>query len=513
LPERFNVAVDLLEPNLIGDQSEKIAVIDEDEAVTYGDLAQRVSRMGAMLRALGIQREDRVLLCLNDTADFPVAFLGAIRAGIVPVPLNTLLTTDDYAWMLEDSRAKAVIVSANLADKWLAIAKAHSDVRWVLSDGAAEEPSIWSSFGRLLDAAQPTPAADTARDEAAFWLYTSGSTGRPKGAVHTHASLRLITDLYGFGIADFQHDDIVLSVAKLFFAYGLGNSLAFPFAAGATVVLNKEWPTPDVITRLIRRHRITVLCGVPTFFAGFLASPNAPTGEEMPALRIVTSAGECLPAHIGRAFRERYGTDIIDGLGSTEMLHIFLSQQPAEVRYGCTGRPVPGYELRIVGEDGAQLSPGEMGELQIKGPTAATCYWNNRPKSRCTFLGEWIRSGDRYVVDEDGWFTYCGRSDDMMKVGGIYVSPIEVEEALTCHRDVLEAAVVGAEDNAGLIKPKAFVVLKTGVDPGGDIASLLKAHVKERLAPYKYPRWFVFVPELPKTATGKIQRFRLRETA
>jgi benzoate-CoA ligase len=277
------------------------------------------------------------------------------------------------------------------------------------------------------------------------------------------------------------------------------------------VILSRERATPETIASLMESHSVTILCGVPTFFAGFLNSPAAPPRDRIPSLRLATSAGECLPPHIGKLFSERYGVDIIDGLGSTEMLHIFLSQRPGEVRYGCTGRAVPGYELRVVEENGDQAPPGTIGELQIKGPTTATCYWNNRPKSRATFLGEWMRSGDRYVVDEDGWYTYCGRGDDMLKVGGIYVSPIEVEEVLSCHPSVLEVAVVGAEDEAGLIKPKAFVVLKSGAKACDETAALLKAHVKERLAPYKYPRWFIFVDELPKTATGKIQRFRLRE--
>jgi benzoate-CoA ligase len=510
LPERYNVATDLLGRNLSAGRSDKVAVVDHERSTTYGELAEMAAKVGNLFAELNVERENRILLCLTDTVDFPIAFLGAIQAGIVPVPVNTLLTSDDYEWMLADSRAKAVIVSAELADKWEAIAASNPQTRFLVSGG---QKSGWHDFRQLLDGAQASAPADTARDEAAFWLYTSGSTGRPKGAVHTHASLRLIADLYGSGVAGYREDDVVLSVAKLFFAYGLGNSLAFPFAVGATVVLSHERSTPEAISRLIEAHSVSILCGVPTFFAGFLNSPCAPTRAKVSNLRLATSAGECLPPHIGQLFLERYGVDIIDGLGSTEMLHIFLSQRPGEVKYGCTGKPVVGYELRVVDEQGLDAPPGTIGELQIKGPTTATCYWNNRPKSRSTFLGEWMRSGDRYVVDEEGWYTYCGRGDDMLKVGGIYVSPIEVEEVLSCHPGVLEVAVVGAEDDAGLIKPKAFVVLKPGATPCDEMAASLKAHVKERLAPYKYPRWFVFVEELPKTATGKIQRFRLRANA
>jgi benzoate-CoA ligase len=307
-----------------------------------------------------------------------------------------------------------------------------------------------------------------------------------------------------------REDDVVLSVSKQFFAYGLGNSLSFPYAAGATVVLHDGRSTPDAITAVLCKHGVTVLCGVPTFFAGWLASA-APSKEDAPSLRIATSAGECLPAHLGKAFHERYGGDIIDGLGSTEMLHVYLAQTPGQVRYGCTGKPVPGYELRIVDDEGRAVSVGGLGELQVRGPTSAVAYWRNRPKSRSTFQGEWLRTGDKYSCDADGWYSYGGRADDMLKVGGLYVSPIEVEEALADHWAVLEVAVVGAPDDDGLIKPRAFVVINPGATPCEELKSVLKAHVKTRLAPFKYPRWIEFCDELPKTATGKIQRFRLRE--
>jgi benzoate-CoA ligase len=307
--------------------------------------------------------------------------------------------------------------------------------------------------------------------------------------------------------------DIVLSVAKQFFAYGLGNSISFPYAAGATVVLYEGRATPEAITALVCEHRVSILCGVPTFFAGWFASGLAPSREAAPALRIGTSAGECLPAHLGEEFHARYGGDILDGLGSTEMLHIYLAQRPGLVRYGCTGLPVPGYDVRIVRDDGALADSGELGELQVRGPTAAIGYWRNRIKSRATFQGEWMRTGDKYACDADGWYTYGGRSDDMLKVGGIYVSPIEVEAALVCHEAVLEAAVVGAPDCDGLIKPRAYVVVRPGSAADAVLEAALKAHVKAILAPYKYPRWIEFLDELPKTATGKIQRFRLREQA
>lgn len=505
LPERFNAAEDLLAPNLARHPG-KSAVIDHRGTCSYADLAERVARMAGVFEALGVQRDHRVLLCLTDTRDFPTVFLGAIRAGVVPVPLNTLLTEDDYAWILNNSDAHAVFVSAELAGKWRNIAEREPHVHFVSSEGGAQ-PSLGDDLESLLADAQPAPeSAATHRDDVAFWLYTSGSTGRPKGATHVHASLRLTANLYGLGTAGIREDDVVFSVAKQFFAYGLGNALTFPYAAGATAALFNGRATPDAISDLLARHKVSVLCGVPTFFAGWLASETPP----LPDLRLALSAGEALPAHIGRAFNERFGADVLDGLGSTEMLHVFVSQRPGEVRHGCTGRVVDGYKVRVVDDAGADLAPGEIGSLHVCGPTTATGYWRNRSKSLTTFCGEWTVTGDKYVIDAEGWLTYSGRADDMLKVGGIYVSPIEVEEALANHPDVLEAAVVGAEDADGLVKPLAYVVLHNDVAPREGLEAALKAHVKDSLAPYKYPRWITFVDDLPKTATGKIQRFRLR---
>ncbi len=507
LPESFNAASDLIDHNLAEGRADKVAIIDHRGAHSYGELADRIDRMCSVLQHIGVAREQRMLLCLLDTIDFPTVFLGAIKAGIVPVPLNTLLTPDDYRWILENSGAQAVVVSGELAQNWVDIARDHPEVRFLSSGGGP-----WGELEALLAHAKPTrEVIHTHRDEVAFWLYTSGSTGRPKGAMHAHASMRLTANLFGEGVVGIREDDVVLSIAKQFFAYGLGNALTFPYAAGATVVLHKDRATPEAITKLLKQHKVSVLGGVPTFFAGWMASGQMPEAADVPALRIATSAGECLPAHIGESFRARFGADIIDGLGSTEMLHVYLSQRPGDVRYGCTGKPVPGYELRIVGDHGEELAPDEIGELLVRGETAAIGYWRNRRKSLETFGGAWTHTGDKYSRDVDGWFTYRGRGDDMLKVGGIYVSPIEVEEALACHEMVVEAAVVGARDEAGLIKPRAHVVLRSGCAADSTTVAALKAHVKSRLAPYKYPRWIVFTDELPKTATGKIQRFRLRD--
>jgi benzoate-CoA ligase len=346
----------------------------------------------------------------------------------------------------------------------------------------------------------------TSSDDVCFWLYSSGSTGTPKGTVHLHSHLIQTAELYGRGVLGIREDDVVFSAAKLFFAYGLGNALTFPMSVGATTVLWPARPTPPDVFRVLTQYKPTIFYGVPTLYAALLADANRAKKADV-AMRVCTSAGEALPADIGKRWTAEYGCEILDGIGSTEMLHIFLSNRPGQVRYGTTGLPVPGYELKIVGDDGRECGVGEIGELQINGPSAAIMYWNNRAKTKATFAGEWTRSGDKYTRDADGYYTYGGRSDDMLKVGGIYVSPFEVEACLMTHPAVLEAAVIGVADSDQLLKPKAYVVLMPGQQAS---AQDLQLHVKNALAPYKYPRWIEFVPELPKTATGKIQRFKLR---
>jgi benzoate-CoA ligase len=332
----------------------------------------------------------------------------------------------------------------------------------------------------------------------------------PKGVVHLQTSMIRTAELYAQPILGIRENDVVFSAAKLFFAYGLGNALTFPFSVGATTILLGERPTPQAVCRMLREHRPTIFYAVPTLYSALLACTELPKQAEL-NLRRCTSAGEALPPEVGRRWREHTGVDILDGLGSTEMLHIFLSNRPEDVRYGTTGKPVPGYDIRLLDEDGRPVAKGEIGELQVAGPTAAAYYWNNREKSRNTFLGPWTRSGDKYSESEDGYFTYSGRNDDMLKVSGIWVSPFEVESALASHAAVLEAAVVGRADENGLIKPKAYVVLQADVEQTDTLAADLQRHVKANLAPYKYPRWIEFIDELPKTATGKIQRFKLRD--
>ena len=502
LPRVYNAAVDLVDRHVAEGRGGRAAIIDDEGATTYAELATRVAKAAGALAALGVQPEQRVALCMLDGVDLVVAFLGAIRLGAVPVPLNTLLTADDYRYLIADSRARAVLASEALRPRLpLAPAARGAAVAVAISPRAA---GAYPSWRALVDAAPPHEAAPTTPDDVAFWLYSSGSTGKPKGAMHLHGSPIHTAALYAMPILGIRPDDVVFSAAKLFFAYGLGNSLTFPFAVGAAAVLLAERPTPAAVIRTLRAHRPTIFCGVPTLFASLLADPALERSER---LRVSTSAGEALPRHVGEKWRAKMGSDILDGIGSTEMLHIFLSNRLDDVAYGTTGRPVPGYDLELRGDDGQPVGDGEEGSLWVRGPTACIGYWADRARSLATFHGPWTRSGDRYVRDRDGRWTYCGRADDMLKVGGIWVSPFEVESALAAHEAVLEAAVVGHEDADGLTKPKAFVVLAPGKTA---TTAELQAFVKHALAPYKYPRWIEFVAELPKTATGKIQRYKLR---
>jgi benzoate-CoA ligase family protein len=516
VPRDYNYAADIIDRNLKAGRTGRPAYIDPRGTWTYGQLADRVARFAAVLRSLGVRREERVLIVLLDTIDWPTAFLGCLKAGAVAVPVNTLMTEEDYRYLLADSRARVLVVSESLYPRFQHLVGAAADLEHVVVSG--DDAKGHKLLENLIAAATPDPqTAPTVCDDVAYWQYTSGSTGRPKGAVHVHADLKVNNDLYALPVIGLTENDVCYSVAKLFFAYGLGNSLNFPMSCGACTVLLPDRPTPEGVAALLRMHPITVFYSVPTFYATFLAHPGCPTRGEL-RLRCCISAGEALPADVGKRWCDRYGVDILDGLGSTEMTHIYMSNRLGSVKYGTSGKPLPGYDVKLVGEDGQVVKKGEMGEMLVRGPTGAIMYWNNRERSRSTFLGEWTRSGDKFVEDEEGYFVFCGRTDDMLKVSGMYVSPFEVEAALATHPDVLEAAVVAWADKEELIKPKAFVVLKDRATPAEGAAydakcRMLQDHVKERLAPYKYPRWIEFRVDLPKTATGKIQRFKLRSEA
>jgi benzoate-CoA ligase family protein len=516
MPRDYNAAVDFIDRHLAEGRSNKIAVRDDRGAYSYAQLNERVNRAGNALRWLGVEPEHRVAICMQDTIDFPSLFWGAIKAGVVPVLLNTLLSESDYEYLLRDSRARALVVSDALLPKLSkAIASAH-DARSlkhviVASTPAGGDAGKYARLDDLLPQASASLVpAPTCADDVAFWLYSSGSTGAPKGVLHLHSNLAWTAKLYGQGVLGIREDDVIFSTAKLFFAYGLGNGMTFPLSVGATAVLMAERPTPQSVMRTLRTHQPTLFGAVPTLFASMLSDVSCTRESGSTALRVSISAGEPLPKHVGEKWRERFGSDILDGIGSTEMLHIFLSNRHGQVRYGTTGQVVPGYELKLLDDTGEPVKDGEEGLLWVKGPSQPLSYWNNRERSQSTFHGEWTRTGDRYVRDADGYYTYSGRADDMLKVSGIWVSPFEVEQAVASHPSVLEAAVVGYADADKLIKPKAFVVLKRAEDASDALVAELQAHVKGQLAPYKYPRWIEFVRELPKTATGKIQRFKLR---
>jgi 4-hydroxybenzoate-CoA ligase len=504
----YNAVTWLLDRNVDEGRGDKIVFDDTVSQLTYGELQRQSRRFANLLRRLGVRREERVAMIMLDTVDFPIVFLGAIRAGVVPVPLNTLLTADQYAYVLADCRARVLFISEALLPVVKGMVGRMPDLEHVvvsgkdahghkrLSDELAREGDVFAT-------------AATHPDEPAFWLYSSGSTGMPKGVRHLHSNLAATAETYARQVLGIREDDVGLSAAKLFFAYGLGNALTFPMSVGATTILNSERPTPALMFALMNKYHPTIFYGVPTLFASMLndsASKTTPAGER---LRICTSAGEALPESVGNAWKARFGVDILDGVGSTELLHIFLSNAPGDIKYGSSGRPVPGYRVRLVNENGADVPDGEVGELLVDAPSAGEGYWNQRSKSRQTFEGHWTRTGDKYIRDAEGRYTFCGRSDDMFKVSGIWVSPFEVESALITHPAVLEAAVVSEADPEGLLKPKAFVVLRADANADG-LHEALKEYVKQKIGPWKYPRWIDIVESLPKTATGKIQRFKLR---
>ncbi len=507
----YNAVTWLLDRNIDKGRGNKLAYTDTVSDLSYGELQAQTCRLANMLIRLGVRREERVAMIMLDTVDFPTTFLGAIRAGIVPVPLNTLLTADQYAYVLADCRARVLFVSEALFPVVKDIVGRMPDLEHVVVSGKnAHGHKLFSE--EIVKESESFATAATHADEPAFWLYSSGSTGMPKGVRHLHGNLAATAETYATKVLGIREDDVCLSAAKLFFAYGLGNALTFPLSVGATTVLNSERPTPALMFALLNKYDPTIFFGVPTLFAAMLNDETLKSEPGGNRLRVCTSAGEALPESVGNAWKARFDVDILDGVGSTELLHIFLSNAPGDIKYGSSGRPVPGYEVRLVNEAGGEVADGEVGEMLVHAPSAGEGYWNQRHKSRSTFEGYWTRTGDKYVRDAEGRYTFCGRSDDMFKVSGIWVSPFEVESALITHPAVLEAAVVPEADPEGLLKPKAFVVLRPGAN-SDHLHEVLKDHVKQKIGPWKYPRWVEVVDSLPKTATGKIQRFKLREGA
>ena len=509
LPQQFNVASWFVDRNVTEGRGAAPAFQYQDRTLTYADVLELTNRTGNVLLELGIEPENRVLMACLDAPEFIGAFWGTIKIGAVPIPTNTLMRTADYLYFLNDSRAKAAVVSVPLlAEIGPALAQAKFLKHVLVAGGASGSYEAYED--RVAKASAKLAPADTSRDDPAYWQYSSGSTGFPKGAVHLHHDMVMCCETYGKQVLGIQPSDRVLSAAKLFFAYGLGATGFLPMSVGAQAMLYPQRPTPEGVFEAITRYRPTLFFGIPTLVAAMLAVKDAEKRFDASSLRLCVSAGEALPEELYNRWRERFGLEIVDGIGTTEIGYIFISNRPGRTRPGSTGVAVPGYELAIVDDDGHPVPQGEIGNIRVKGDSTMAYYWNKHDKTKETLFGQWIQTGDKYYQDSDGYYWYCGRSDDMLKVGGRWVSPVEVEATLIRHAAVLEAAVVGREDTDRLVKPHAYVVLKDPAHAGDKLADELKAFVKDKIAPYKYPRWIEFVTDLPKTATGKIQRFKLR---
>ncbi|WP_206808991.1 benzoate-CoA ligase family protein [Paradesulfitobacterium ferrireducens] len=509
-PDQFNVAVELVDKNLEEGRGKKVAVYYKDQTFTYEDIFKAVNKAGNAFKSLGVERENRILLLLLDSPEFVASFFGAIKMGAVPIPTNTILKPKDYLYLLNDSRAKVAVVSEALVGQ---IEEIRGELRYlkhlvVVGKAGPGQISYEELVGPASDELVP---ADTHKDEPAFWLYSSGSTGFPKGAVHLHHDMIVSADLYAKKILNITENDICYSVAKLFFAYGLGNALYFPFRVGGSTVLVPDQPKPETVFETVRKYKPTLFYGVPTSYASLLQTAEKMPGVDMSSIRLCTSAGEALPKTVYDAWYKKFNLVILDGIGSTECAHIFITNRVGDVKPGATGKPVEGYEAKIVDPDGNAVPRGEIGTLMVKGDSIAAYYWNKHEKNKETFHGAWINTGDKYLQDEDGYFWYVGRTDDMIKPGGIWVSPIEVENTIMEHSSVLECAVIGVVDSDNLEKPKAYIVLRDGLEPSEDLAVEIQQFVKSKIAPYKFPRWVEFIPELPKTASGKMLRYKLRE--
>jgi benzoate-CoA ligase family protein len=513
-PERYNAAADLLDSNLEAGRADHVAIRTTGGTdLTYAKVAEGANRAGNALRGLGLEPENRVLMAVLDSPEFATTFFGAIKIGAVPIPVNTNLKPQDFAYVINDSRAKVAVVSGQIADQLRAVRKDLPHLKQLVVVGEAGKGE--QSFADLTAAAEANlDPADTSRDDMCFWLYSSGTTGFPKGVVHLQHDMRVCVELYAKPILNISEKDVTFSVAKLYFAYGLGNALYFPFAVGATTVLLDGPPAPAHVLQVVKHFKPTIYYAVPTSYANTLAAdPEVWAEADFESVRVCVSAGEPLSGSIVHHWKTRTGRDILDGIGSTECCHIFVSNRQGDVHPDCSGKVVPGYEVKVVDEHGDEAPDGEVGNLLVKGDSTCAYYWNQHERTKKTIQGEWITTGDKYIRDADGYLYYQGRTDDMLKVGGIWVSPVEVESCINSHDAVLESAVVGVADQNHLVHAEAHVVVKPGRQPSVELEEELRAYVRERLAHFKCPRDFRFVDSLPKTATGKIQRFKLRAPA
>jgi benzoate-CoA ligase family protein len=506
LPDVYNAATTFVDENIAQGRGGKIAIYYETQKITYQEVFEKVNRTGNALRDLGIEVENRVLLILPDSPEFAYSFFGAIKIGAVAVPTNPWMFAKDYGYLINDSRARAIVVHESVLPEIEKIWNDTPFLKRVIVVGAARGKAL--SYAEVIaHASEKLDPEKTTKDDVCFWGYTSGSTGTPKGAVHLQHDMITITDLFVKPVLGMSGHDLCFSASKMFFSYGLGNSLYFPFRFGASTVLWPEKPDPEKILQVVEKYRPTFFFSVPTLYARFLRVQKK---YDLSSLRICLSSGEPLPPALFHQWKDSTGLELLDVVGSTEAAHDFLANRPGRAKAGSSGEVTPAFEAKIVDDDGRELPIGQVGNLMVKGDANSPYYWNKHEQTKRTMQGEWLKTGDTYYCDGEGYYWYCGRSDDMMKVGGLWVSPIEIENTLMEHPAVLESGVIGDTDADGLLKPKAFVLLKSEFKPSPELRLELQNHVKSKLAPYKYPRWVEFVEDLPKTVTGKIQRFRLR---